>query len=117
MLSNMGARMSLLQKLLASLQHRNEDTAKYDENLRAEDGFVRPRSEGNSADLLEIAECAAGAGARRPQVSSDVYREEPPHSGGYLFQVGFEREVSGVKKLDGCGRDIATKGFSAAGMK
>ena len=34
--------MSLLQKLLASLQHRTENTAKYDENLRAEDGFVRP---------------------------------------------------------------------------
>ena len=34
--------MSLLQKLLASLQHRHEITAKYDQNLRAEDGFVRP---------------------------------------------------------------------------
>jgi hypothetical protein len=34
--------MSLLQKLLASLQHRSENTAKSYENLRAEDGFVRP---------------------------------------------------------------------------
>jgi hypothetical protein len=34
--------MSLLQKLLASLQHRTENTAKTYENLRAEDGFVRP---------------------------------------------------------------------------
>ena len=42
----MGASMSLLQKLLASLQHRNENTAKYDENLRAEDGFVRPGQKG-----------------------------------------------------------------------
>ena len=38
--------MSLLQKLLASLQHRTETTAKYDENLRAEDGFVRPTQKG-----------------------------------------------------------------------
>ena len=45
-LSNMGASMSLLQKLLASLQHRTENTAKYDENLRAEDGFVRPGLKG-----------------------------------------------------------------------
>ena len=34
--------MSLLQKLFASLQHRAEHAPKYDENLRAEDGFVRP---------------------------------------------------------------------------
>jgi hypothetical protein len=34
--------MSLLQKLFASLQHRAEHASKYDENLRAEDGFVRP---------------------------------------------------------------------------
>jgi hypothetical protein len=34
--------MSLLQKLVASLQHRQESAPKYDENLRAEDGFVRP---------------------------------------------------------------------------
>ena len=34
--------MSLLQKLLASLQHRSENSPKYDQNLRAEDGFVRP---------------------------------------------------------------------------
>ena len=34
--------MSLLQKLIASLQHRTENRPKYDENLRAEDGFVRP---------------------------------------------------------------------------
>jgi hypothetical protein len=33
--------MSLLQKLIASLQHRPENQPKYDENLRAEDGFVR----------------------------------------------------------------------------
>lgn len=33
--------MSLIQKLLASLQHRTENTAKFSENLRAEDGFVR----------------------------------------------------------------------------
>ena len=45
-LSNMEARMSLLQKLLASLHHRTETTAKYDENLRAEDGFVRPSQRG-----------------------------------------------------------------------
>ena len=45
-MSNMGARMSLLQKLLASLQHRTENTAKCDENLRAEDGFVRPGQKG-----------------------------------------------------------------------
>ena len=38
--------MSLIQKLLASLQHRNENTPKYDENLRAEDGFVRPGQKG-----------------------------------------------------------------------
>jgi hypothetical protein len=42
----MEAGMSLLQKLLASLQHRTENTAKYDENLRAEDGFVRPGQKG-----------------------------------------------------------------------
>ena len=46
LLSNMEARMSLIQKLLASLQHRTENTAKYDENLRAEDGFVRPGQKG-----------------------------------------------------------------------
>ena len=34
--------MSLLQKLIASLQHRTESSPKYYENLRAEDGFVRP---------------------------------------------------------------------------
>lgn len=34
--------MSLLHKLIASLQHRTENPPKYDENLRAEDGFVRP---------------------------------------------------------------------------
>ncbi|HTV08249.1 MAG TPA: hypothetical protein VMD97_04305 [Candidatus Aquilonibacter sp.] len=34
--------MSLLQKLFASLQHRAEHAPKYDENLRAEDGFVKP---------------------------------------------------------------------------
>src|ERR1700760_752861 len=45
-LSNMEAGMSVLQKLLASLQHRTEKTAKYDENLRAEDGFVRPGQKG-----------------------------------------------------------------------
>ena len=38
--------MSLLQKLLASLQHRTENTAKYDQNLRAEDGYVRPSHKG-----------------------------------------------------------------------
>ena len=38
--------MSLFQKLLATLQHRTENTAKYDENLRAEDGFVRPSQRG-----------------------------------------------------------------------
>ena len=38
--------MSLLQKLLASLQHRTENAAKYDENLRAEDGFVRSGQKG-----------------------------------------------------------------------
>jgi len=42
----MEAGMSLLQKLLASLQHRTENTAKYDESLRAEDGFVRPGQKG-----------------------------------------------------------------------
>ncbi len=40
------ASMSLLQKLLASLQHRTENTMKCDENLRAEDGFVRPGQKG-----------------------------------------------------------------------
>src|ERR1700744_4906324 len=45
-LSNMEAGMSLLQKLLASLQHRTENTAKYDENLGAEDGFVRAGQKG-----------------------------------------------------------------------
>lgn len=34
--------MSLLQKLISSLQHRTENSPKYNENLRAEDGFVRP---------------------------------------------------------------------------
>ena len=38
--------MSLIQKLLASLQNRTENTAKHDENLRAEDGFVRPGQKG-----------------------------------------------------------------------
>jgi hypothetical protein len=38
--------MSLLQKLIASLQHRAENTTKYDENLRAEDGFVRSGQKG-----------------------------------------------------------------------
>jgi hypothetical protein len=38
--------MSLLQKLFASLQHRTENTVKHDENLRAEDGFVRPGQKG-----------------------------------------------------------------------
>lgn len=38
--------MSLIQKLLASLQHRTENTAKDYENLRAEDGFVRPGQKG-----------------------------------------------------------------------
>ena len=37
--------MSLLQKLLATLQHRIENTKDY-ENLRAEDGFVRPGQKG-----------------------------------------------------------------------
>jgi hypothetical protein len=46
MLSSMEARMSLIQKLLASLQHRTESTAKDCENLRAEDGFVRPGQKG-----------------------------------------------------------------------
>lgn len=46
MLSNVEARMSLIQKLLASLQHRTESTAKDYENLRAEDGFVRPGQKG-----------------------------------------------------------------------
>jgi hypothetical protein len=38
--------MSLLQKLIASLQHRTESAPKYNENLRAEDGFVRPSQRG-----------------------------------------------------------------------
>lgn len=38
--------MSLLQKLIASLQHRTETAPKYDQNLRAEDGFVRPSQKG-----------------------------------------------------------------------
>jgi hypothetical protein len=38
--------MSLLQKLLASLQHRTENSVKQYENLRAEDGFVRPSQKG-----------------------------------------------------------------------
>jgi hypothetical protein len=38
--------MSLLQKLFASLQHRTESTTRNDENLRAEDGFVRPGQKG-----------------------------------------------------------------------
>ena len=38
--------MSLLQKLFASLQHRTENTTKPNENLRAEDGFVRPGQKG-----------------------------------------------------------------------
>jgi hypothetical protein len=38
--------MSLLQRLLATLQHRTENAPKYDENLRAEDGFVRPGQKG-----------------------------------------------------------------------
>ncbi len=46
MLSSMEARMSLIQKLLASLRHRTEITAKDCENLRAEDGFVRPGQKG-----------------------------------------------------------------------
>jgi hypothetical protein len=33
--------MSLLQKLLENWQHRPEMRPKYNENLRAEDGFVR----------------------------------------------------------------------------
>lgn len=33
--------MSLLQKLISSLHHRTENPPKYNENLRAEDGFVR----------------------------------------------------------------------------
>lgn len=38
--------MSLLLKLIASLQHRTENPARYNENLRAEDGFVRPSEKG-----------------------------------------------------------------------
>lgn len=38
--------MAILQRLIASLQHRAESTPKYDENLRAEDGFVRPSGRG-----------------------------------------------------------------------
>jgi hypothetical protein len=38
--------MSLLQKLIWNLQHRTEHGPKYDENLRAEDGFVRPSQKG-----------------------------------------------------------------------
>jgi hypothetical protein len=38
--------MSLLQKLIASLQYRPEHGPKYDQNLRAEDGFVRPGQKG-----------------------------------------------------------------------
>src|SRR5215469_16295098 len=43
-------------------------------------------SEGLSAALLEwfAGPLIAATG------SGEVYREEPPHSGGYLFQVGFE---------------------------
>lgn len=38
--------MSLLQKLFSSLQHRADHAPKYDENLRAEDGFVKPSQKG-----------------------------------------------------------------------
>ena len=38
--------MSLLHRLIVSLQHRAELTPKYDQNLRAEDGFVRPGQRG-----------------------------------------------------------------------
>jgi hypothetical protein len=38
--------MSLFHKLIASLQQRAENAPKYDENLRAEDGFVRPSGRG-----------------------------------------------------------------------
>jgi hypothetical protein len=33
--------MSFFLKLLTSLNHREQEPAKVDENLRAEDGFVR----------------------------------------------------------------------------
>ncbi|HEY4010449.1 MAG TPA: hypothetical protein VGM11_09890 [Acidobacteriaceae bacterium] len=38
--------MSILQKLIATLQHRTESAPKFDQNLRAEDGFVRPSQRG-----------------------------------------------------------------------
>jgi hypothetical protein len=45
--------MSFFHRLFARLNHREEAVAKYDENLRAEDGFV-PASRGGSRGLLRI---------------------------------------------------------------
>jgi hypothetical protein len=42
--------MAFLHKLFASLHRRAETAAAYDENLRAEDGFV-PASQGGSRFL------------------------------------------------------------------
>lgn len=45
--------MSLLHRLFSALHHRTESDAKYDENLRAEDGFV-PASQIRSRGLWRI---------------------------------------------------------------
>ena len=45
--------MSFLHKLFASFHHRAEAAAMYDENLRAEDGFV-PTSQIKSRGFLRI---------------------------------------------------------------
>lgn len=43
--------MTFLQKLLASLHHRAEGAATYEQNLRAEDGFVSPSRIGSRGFL------------------------------------------------------------------